>query len=96
MKEHELVAMVGNDNVDYVMSLILQSMNRGDIVKIIYDKISSIDMEILELKEKGVIYSKNGSDYVDWNYDEDYTIKNHADILLYTRNRLLHILAVKL
>lgn len=105
MTKQELIKMTGNEEqANFAMLVIMESMDGKTVRKIFQDKIRNIDAQLDQLKEEGYVYEANGSYEVNWiapSDNEDVSPDVHekkqmeAQGLIYDRNRTVSLLAVR-
>ena len=69
MTREELVKMTGSEEqADYALSILLKHIKPAFIRSAIHAELQSIETEIQELRDKGIVYSCNGYDHVSWGH----------------------------
>lgn len=96
MTKAELIEMVGTEEqADYVMEIILSQVKKDFVKSTIKSKLADTENKIKELETEGFIYTNNGTKKVDWNPNKDREKQNESNSLIYIRNRLISMLAVR-
>ncbi len=96
MTKEELIKMVGTEEqADYAIEIILSQVKKDFIKSAIKAKIAEVESRMNELETEDIIYTNNGTKYVNWNPNKDSDKQYEADSLIYTKNRLMSMLAVR-
>lgn len=113
MTREELSKMVGEDNVDYAIEILLSNVKEAFVTSCIKSEIKSTESEMCQLEEEGYILTSNGTKVTSfsnvakhqgWNQTEEQAKAeaealekyHNAEALIYKRNRLTHMIAIRL
>ena len=96
MTKAELIEMVGTEEqADYVMEIILGQVKKDFVKSVIKSKLADTESKMAELEAEDIIYTENGTKKVNWNPNKDSDKQYEANSLIYIRNRLTSMLAVR-
>lgn len=94
MTREELIKTTGSEEqAEYALTIILKQLKPEFVSGCVNAEIAEINAKISELKSKDVIYTTNGSEHVNWGAGSDDCYA--ADSLLYQRNRIKSLTAVR-
>ncbi|MCD7866810.1 MAG: hypothetical protein LUG62_01115 [Clostridiales bacterium] len=102
MTREDLAKMVGEDNADYAVDIILKNLQPGFIKSVLRSEKNDVEHQLKELEDDGFAYRANGECHVNWSketYDDTseameisrklYSVNG----LVYEKNRLACMMA---
>lgn len=94
MTKQELIEMTGSEEqANYTVQIILKQLKPEFVRQCVKAELAGVEAKVKTLKEKDVIYTSNGTERINWKADRDGCYE--ADRLLYQRNRLKSLIAIR-
>lgn len=94
MTKNELIEMVGDEEqAEYTIEIVLSQLKKEFVKNAIKAKLKETESRMKELETEGIIYMANGTYNVDWYHNQCSNKPYEANSLIYTRNRLMSMIA---